>query len=177
MESRAGFFYRLLALLLDVILIFCIGGFVGAVLGSVLGGTLGAVAAEDSGAGGALGSILGGFAGFFVGLPIAGFAFAIWEGITGAAAGKLILGMRIKSADGQPANIGQLLGRGMLKQIINVMGLLAWLTGIEMLNMVGGVLGLIIFIGCFFALGSGKQALHDMVLQTAVYPKDGQDHT
>ena len=172
MESRAGFFYRLLALLLDVILIVIIGGFVGAVLGSILGGTLGAATAEDAGAGGAVGSILGGFAGFFVGLPIAGFAFAIWEGITGAAAGKLILGMRIKSADGQPAQIGQLLGRGMLKQITYVMGLLAGLTGIEMLNTVGVGLGLIIFIGCFFALGSGKQALHDMVLQTAVYPKD-----
>ena len=172
MESRAGFFHRLLAMLLGFILILIAGGFVGAVLGSVLGGTLGAVAAEDSAAGGAAGSLLGGFAGVFLGIPVAGLVFAIWEGITGAAAGKLILGMRIKSADGQPAQIGQLLGRGMLKQIINVMGLLAALTGIEMLNTVGLGLGLIIFIGCFFALGSGKQALHDMVLKTAVYPKD-----
>ena len=52
------------------------------------------------------------------------------------------------------------------------MGLFAWLTGIEMLGTVGVGLGLIVFIGCFFALGSGKQALHDMVLKTAVYPKD-----
>jgi uncharacterized RDD family membrane protein YckC len=172
MESRAGFFHRLLAMLLDGILILIVGGFVGAVLGSILGGTLGAVTAEDAGAGGAVGSIMGGLVGAAGGVHIAAFAFAIWEGITGAAAGKLILGMRIKSADGQPANIGQLLGRGMLKQIFSVMGLLAWLTGIEMLTTVGGGLGLIIFIGCFFALGSGKQALHDMVLQTAVYPKD-----
>ena len=60
----------------------------------------------------------------------------------------------------------------MLKQSTNVMGLFAWLTGIEMLGTVGVGLGLIVFIGCFFALGSGKQALHDMVLKTAVYPKD-----
>ena len=172
MESRAGFFYRLLALLIDIVLIVIGGAIVGAMLGTMLGGTLGAVAAEDSGAGGAVGGILGGIAGIFLGIPVAGFVFAVWEGITGAAAGKLILGMRIKSADGQPAQIGQLLGRGMLKQITYVMGLLAGLTGIEMLNTVGVGLGLIMFIGCFFALGSGKQALHDMVLKTAVYPKD-----
>ena len=141
-------------------------------LGSMLGGTLGAVAAEDSGAGGSAGSLLGGLAGMFLGIPLMGFVFAVWEGITGAAAGKLILGMRIKSADGQPAQIGQLLRRGMLKHSSTVASIVAAVTGVEALNTVSGILFLVVIIGCFFALGSGKQALHDMALQTAVYPKD-----
>ena len=172
MESRAGFFHRLLAMLIDIVLIVIGGAIVGAMLGTMLGGTLGAVAAEDSGAGGAAGGILGGIAGMFLGVPVTGFVFAIWEGITGAAAGKLILGMRIKSADGQPANIGQLLGRGMLKHSSTVASIVAAVTGVEALNTVSGILFLVVIIGCFFALGSGKQALHDMALQTAVYPKD-----
>ena len=33
------------------------------------------------------------------------------------------------------------------------------------------ILGFIIFIGCFFALGSNKQSIHDMISKTAVFKK------
>ncbi|MBL6869106.1 MAG: RDD family protein, partial [Flavobacteriales bacterium] len=34
-----------------------------------------------------------------------------------------------------------------------------------------GIIGFIIFIGCFFVLGEKKQALHDIICKTAVYKK------
>ena len=36
---------------------------------------------------------------------------------------------------------------------------------------VGQIGGLIIFVGCFFTLGMKKQAFHDMIMHTAVFPK------
>jgi hypothetical protein len=35
----------------------------------------------------------------------------------------------------------------------------------------GNLGGLVIFVGCFFVLGMKRQAFHDMIMGTAVYPK------
>jgi hypothetical protein len=35
----------------------------------------------------------------------------------------------------------------------------------------GNLAGLIFFVGCFFTLGMKRQAFHDMIAKTAVYPK------
>jgi uncharacterized RDD family membrane protein YckC len=42
---------------------------------------------------------------------------------------------------------------------------------IPLVKTVGSFLGFIIFIGCFFALGSNKQSIHDMISKTAVFKK------
>ena len=49
--------------------------------------------------------------------------------------------------------------------------LLLGFLGIAFLSTVGGLLSLVIFIGCFFVLGSQKQAIHDMISKTAVFNK------
>jgi uncharacterized RDD family membrane protein YckC len=57
--------------------------------------------------------------------------------------------------NGEKASIDKLLLRALIK-----------ITGSFV-----GIIGLIIFIGCFFVLGKKKQALHDIICKTAVYNK------
>jgi uncharacterized RDD family membrane protein YckC len=172
-----GFGKRFAASLIDIVLIVIGGMILGGVLGGMLGTAGGAVmgAAEEDpemmAVGAGIGGVFGAIAGMGLGIGAAGIIFLIWEGLTGAAAGKLILGIRIKNADGSPAPVGQLIGRSAVKQIASVLTLTASVTGISVLSTIGGFAGLIILLGFFCVLGANRQALHDMIVKTAVYPK------
>ena len=50
-----------------------------------------------------------------------------------------------------------------------MVGLVAVATGIATISYVGILGGIVVLIGCFFALAESKQALHDRILGTAVY--------
>ena len=64
-----------------------------------------------------------------------------------------------------------MLGRYALKNCNFILSFLAGVTGVHLLRTIG-VLGAIgILIGCFFVLGSAKQAFHDMIAKTAVYKR------
>jgi len=175
MEQRIGFGKRLGALLLDVVII----GVVSFVGGGVIGGLLGAGAGAAAGAGdqnahsaaAVFGGILGSFIGILIASTLVCAVYYLIEGLTGYTLGKLALGIRIASADGTAAPIGQLLGRYAIKNIGTLMLVAAALTGVQSLKTVGAVGGLVIFIGCFMVLGVSKQALHDRVAGTAVFAK------
>jgi uncharacterized RDD family membrane protein YckC len=100
-----------------------------------------------------------------------GVLYALIEGITGASPGKMILGIQIRSADGSVAGPGLLIPRFLIKGIATVLGFVALLTGIASITYVGLIGGLVVVIGCFFALAESKQALHDRIIGTAVYQK------
>lgn len=179
MEQRVGFGPRLGAWLLDlvivVVLAFLGGGTIGGMLGMTAGAALGGAMANqaDSVAAGmaALGGLLGGLFAFAIAAAVIGCVYFLIEGLTGYTLGKLLLGIRVASDDGTAASVGKLLTRFAIKNSSYLLTLAAALTGIYALRTLGNVAGLIIFVGCFFTLGMKKQAIHDMLAHTAVYPK------
>ena len=118
-----------------------------------------------------LGGIMGMVLGMGLGIGVVGFILFLWEGITGAAAGKLVLGIKIKNADGATAPVGQLIGRSAVKYSGSLLTLVGAITSIATIGTLGMIAGIVIFFGCFCVFGQGKQALHDLIVKTAVYPK------
>ena len=177
MENRIGFGRRLAAFLLDCVLV----GIGSAVLGPTISGIFGAAAggaaaglspgdmsaAQGAAMGGGFGAILG----MAVALVVIGSVYFLIEGFTGWTFGKLILGIQVANADSTAAGVGTLLERYALKNINFVLGFIALVTGISVLRTVGSLLGFAIFVGCFFVLGAARQAFHDMIAKTAVYPR------
>ncbi len=181
MEQRIGFGKRLGALALDCVFVIIlsvvggstIGGWLGAYTGALTAGAASAAAnaAGDAQAAAAMGGIFGAVAGFFITFALIGTVYFLVEGFTGYTLGKFVLGIRIASDDGTAAGIGKLLFRYLVKNSNLVLSLAALFTGVYALATLGKVAGLLIFVGCFFTLGVKRQAFHDMIAKTAVYPK------
>jgi uncharacterized RDD family membrane protein YckC len=95
--------------------------------------------------------------------------YMLIEGLYGRALGKLILGLRIATAEGRAAPVGQLLLRMLVKYAGAVVQLLWLFTGVVALSKVSQILGFVVLGGCLIALWPRRQALHDLVAKTAVY--------
>ena len=159
--GRVGFGRRFGALIVDLIIISTITWIVRSVTGedeSVHGSGLHDLSS--------LAQVVAG-----VGLAVALVQLLYWliEGLTGASPGKMILKIRIGEAGGIPAAPATLLLRMVIKQINVVAAFLVALTGSHLLAWVGLAGGFIVAIGCFLALGAARQALHDRIVQTAVF--------
>lgn len=179
MEQRVGFGPRLGAWLLDFVIVCVlaflggstIGGLIGVTAGAALGGAM-AMQSDSLAAGAAaLGGLFGGIVAFFIAAAVIGIVYFLIEGFTGYTLGKLMLGIRVASDDGTAAGVGKLLTRFAIKNCNFLLTVLAVLTGVTALRTLGNLGGLLIFVGCFFVLGMKKQAFHDMLAHTAVYPK------
>ena len=174
MDKRIGFGPRLGAWLIDAVVLCVAIGVIGPVLGGLFGAAAMSEAARQSGdsaaQGAAAGGLIGAIGGLIIGAPIIGTAYFLVEGLTGYTLGKLALGLRIGSADGTLASTQKLLIRFACKHVHFVLGVLGLFT-LGMFTTIGSVLGVVAFFGCFAALGEKKQALHDMIAGTAVYPK------
>lgn len=184
MEQRVGFGPRLGAWLLDCVIVIVlavvggstIGGMLGVTGGAMLGGAM-ANQADSLAAGmAAVGGLLGGLVGFLIAAAAIGLLYFLIEGLTGYTLGKLMLGIRVASEDGTAAPIGKLLFRYALKNCNFILSIIGALAGMSALIQIGRLGGLIIFVGCFFTLGMKKQAFHDMLAKTAVYPKAAIKH-
>jgi uncharacterized RDD family membrane protein YckC len=170
MEDRTGFGLRLGAAIIDAIVIVIGGGVLGALLGGALGAGAGALTADEVETGAAGGGALGALMGAGLGTYLVGLIWTIWEGLTGAALGKRVLNIRIKADDGSPADVDKLISRAAIKNIGLLCGLVSSLLGIQLIGSIGNLAAFVIFIGCFFVLGDKRQAFHDMIAKTAVYP-------
>jgi uncharacterized RDD family membrane protein YckC len=179
MEQRIGFGPRLGALLIDCVLV----GVLVAVLGGVIGGMFGAAAggagaalstgaSSDAQTAAAMGGIIGALLGMAIAFAVIGCVYFLLEGFTGYTLGKLMLGIRIANADGTQAPVSKLLMRWAVKNNNFILSVFAAATGVRLLATLGSLGGLVIFIGCFLALGASKQALHDRICDTAVWPKN-----
>lgn len=98
---------------------------------------------------------------------IATLVYFSLEIFIGASIGKLTFGIRIASADMTNAPYVKLLIRFLIKHSSNILSLLA--ITLPFLEMVSSLISIVIFIGCFFVLGAKRQALHDMLSDTAVF--------
>ena len=85
---------------------------------------------------------------------------------------KRALGIKVKSADGSPASFDKRLYRTLFKYNVWVLGLVASMTGIDVVTSASGVGCCVVAIGCLLALGRKKQALHDRLFGTAVFLRD-----
>lgn len=181
MGERIGFGKRFGAATVDMIVILAVGlfggSFVGGLLGAGAGASGGAGAAIGGGApaevgaiaGGVLGSFFGAAVGMAVGPALLGVVWMLWEGWTGAALGKLVFKIRIKSDDDTPGDRGKLLRRAALKNSSYLLGLLASISGVEALGFISFLAGIAVFFGCFLVLGQARQGLHDKLVGTAVF--------
>jgi uncharacterized RDD family membrane protein YckC len=117
---------------------------------------------------------------FSVLLPVAaafvGVLYNLIEGVVGYTIGKLIIGIKIGNQDGTPASQSTLMLRYALKNIGSIFSLLSILLIVNALSTIGSILGLIVFIGCFFVLADKRQAFHDMLAKTAVFKKDALEN-
>ncbi len=163
--ERVGFGPRLGAFLIDSVV--CVVAVI------VLALVAGLVAAVGLGARNAAeGQIVGSIAGGIVG-SLTVILYWLWEGITGAAAGKLALGLVIANENGTPAPTGVLFKRYWFKTGIAsvLLPILAVVTKSEIYEVTGSLWALAVVIGCFVVLGEKRQAFHDMIAHTAVYRK------
>lgn len=172
-NDRIGFGPRFGSLLIDIVIISIIAFILG-MMGLASGGILGAAAGAGIGgdAESAIGgSVIGGIMGFIAGAILASFIYSLLEAFTGLTVGKILLGIRVKNENGTEGNTSLYLKRWAIKNINTLCGVAAWITGVSFISTIGGLCGLAIFIGCFFALGEKRQALHDIIAKTAVYKK------
>ncbi|AXT19737.1 RDD family protein [Flavobacteriaceae bacterium AU392] len=179
-QEQIGFGPRIGATALD----FVINIIVGAIMGAVLGATLVAIffpdAADPSGTEGfddaaaaieGFAAIFAGIIGSMAGVFLMTIIMFLIEGATGQSVGKMILKIKNANVDGSKASAGTLWTRALLKYVYVILALIAGITGIALIGTLGFLLGLVIFIGCFFVLGEKKQSIHDMIAKTAVYRK------
>jgi uncharacterized RDD family membrane protein YckC len=175
MEQRIGFGPRLGALIIDAVicglLVAVLGGFVGGMLGAVAGGAGAALADKNATSAAAMGGMIGALAGMIIAAVVISLVYFLIEGFTGFTLGKLILGMQVGNADGTRAPTSKLLARWACKNNNAIFTMLAAVTGIGIFKLFGTLGGLAFLVGCFFALSATKQALHDRICDTAVWPR------
>lgn len=109
-----------------------------------------------------------------VSLFIAHFStlYMIIEAFLGATPGKMLLGIKIGTQDGKAGDIWLYFPRFAIKNGSVLLELAGRITGIGLFNSIAGLLGMVIFFGCFFVLGEKRQALHDTIAKTAVFRKN-----
>lgn len=99
--------------------------------------------------------------------------YMLIEGLTGASLGKRILKLTVARADGTAGTQSLFLSRMFVKnsdRILHLMAILPLLTFLSgPVESASSIIGFVLFIGCFLALGRNRLALHDMVVKTAVF--------
>lgn len=153
--SRVGFWWRVLAALIDAAFLFT-GAFIIAIVALIAMELLGYGELPDRAA--------------EAGGTILALLYTLTEIIFAGTPGKRVLRMRIMHQDSTPADKWQLTLRWSTKYSPYIFGVLFDLTQYGGFKVVGGLCGLIVFIGCFFAANDDKLAWHDQWAKTAVYP-------
>jgi uncharacterized RDD family membrane protein YckC len=141
-----GFGRRLLAYLIDAILLSIVGNVVGVVVGLVIG-LAGAAAGGSSEEVGAAAQLVAGCLGFLIGV---GYYVGFWA-TTGQTLGKMALGIKVISVDGSPVSWGK--------------------AGLRYLGYI--VSGLVLALGfIWIAFDPQRQGWHDKIAGTYVVRKE-----
>jgi uncharacterized RDD family membrane protein YckC len=142
--GRVGFWFRLLALLIDTLIVLIV--YVLAVAFFSL--------SEDRAA---------------LVFVAAWLIYTSPEIFTAGTLGKRILGIKIGRSNGTNADCWTLFLRWSTKQYPQLCGLLFLLTALIGLRFVGGISEAFVVIGCLYALNESKQTWHDEWASTAVF--------
>jgi uncharacterized RDD family membrane protein YckC len=191
--ERVGFGPRLGAWLIDNVIASIVGGIIGSVAGASLLGLFmpsmvpdtsevdtsgmskeNAEAAQEmaEGIAAAGGGIIGAIGGLLGGAFLFLFIIMLIEAFAGTTPGKMMLGLKNADQDGTAGGVGVFVGRAAIKYIHMLFYIISGILGVSILTTVGSILGLVVFIGCFFVLGQNRQAFHDMIAKTAVFRKN-----
>jgi len=93
------------------------------------------------------------------------------EAALGYTFGKRILGIKIADVNLKPTFSKRLI-RFLAKYSYMILPMIFFAGEMSPISFVSGFLSFIVLIGCFFALGRNKQALHDMIAGTAVFNEE-----
>lgn len=166
-SNRIGFGPRLGAAILDIVFItllcvplMLIGG-IGTALVSALG--LEAMVGDEEAEALALIGIGTGMLVMVLLASIIALTYTLIEALTGASPGKRVMGLQVAREDGSRGDMQLYLLRWALKNSGNLLTFV--LPGIS------SIASMVFFFGSFAALGDKKQALHDMIVKSAVYKK------
>jgi uncharacterized RDD family membrane protein YckC len=102
---------------------------------------------------------------------VAWLAYSSLEVAAAGTPGKLVLGLRIAYPDGSTADRWTLFLRWSTKQLPAILGLLYLLTTFVPVRLLANFAELLVLIGCLFASTDSKQAWHDRWAKTAVCRK------
>ncbi|MCX7930400.1 MAG: RDD family protein [Chlorobi bacterium] len=182
-ELRVGFGRRFGALFLDIIIIILISGIVAFTAGSAIEPLveqklsaqleqteLSELDSEQAEVvmGWTKTGTLWGFIGSIVGL-----LYSLLEIVAAATPGKMMLGIKIANADGTAASTQTLVTRWLIKYgLASILSIIGMVSDNAVPNTLASLVNLVIFIGCFLALGQTRQALHDRIAKTAVYRRE-----
>ncbi|HNV01898.1 MAG TPA: RDD family protein [Vicinamibacterales bacterium] len=172
MEKRVGFSLRLAAALIDAAVILALAAGVGGTLGGLIGGAAGRAfggAGADAAATAAAGAFVGALVGALAATSGVTFLYSLIEAFTGASPGKMALRLKIGLEDGRRAPLPVCVRRWAVKYSGALFGLLGAVPLLSPLAMFATAAGLLVFLGCFLALGDRRQALHDLAAGTAVF--------
>lgn len=100
-----------------------------------------------------------------------GIVYNLIEGFFGASPGKMIMGFQVANADGSKGDINLFMKRWFIKNASSVLVIINLLVANAVLENIASIVGMVIFFGCFAVLGEKKQALHDIIANTAVYKR------
>ena len=180
MEKRIGFGPRLGAYLLDIVFIWVLSALVSRIAPSFFSATasqqLAATMSTNPALAGLYNSSMTAMMESIIRVSllttVIEVIYFIPEILFGASLGKMLLRLKITNVDGDSASIGILVARYLLKHISTICSVLALFSLTLLFNSLGSLLGLVIFIGCFFAAGDKHQALHDLMCHTIVVKKE-----
>lgn len=88
-----------------------------------------------------------------------------------ASIGKLALGLRIASSSRQKAGANQLFIRFVVRHSGLLLSFIYAVTAIEAISNLSSLATLLFIIGAFFVFSDKRQAIHDMVANTAIFNK------
>jgi uncharacterized RDD family membrane protein YckC len=94
------------------------------------------------------------------------------EATTAATPGKRIVGLVVTRIDGRPGDTALWTRRVIVKHLSTILAVIAVIPELSLFSGIGFFYSMLFYVGCFFALGEARLAMHDRILQTAVMPKD-----
>jgi uncharacterized RDD family membrane protein YckC len=176
MENRVGFWRRVAATLLDMVILAVLAALTRGLFSSMFAEAIDAKVTEQlssapAGAAAKSRDMMMGLMSWSVAWMVLGLVYALIEAFTGYSPGKLILGIRAVDESGQRAPVGKLLLRFAIKYSGSILGVAGLLLMLPMLDKVSMFVSLGIVVGFFLVLTPARQALHDKVAGTAVLRK------
>lgn len=172
---RVGFGKRLGAGAIDFVIIGIIAIIVGSVAGAALLATFGhsmTAGTETQGMDENMAGVMTIIFTYVLAWSFTGIVYSLVELFTGASPAKHILGIVAAHEDRRQGDIALYAKRWLIKSSPSLISIISVVTGVTALSWLGNLLGLAIFVGCFFVLGEKKQALHDMLAKTAIFHKE-----
>lgn len=174
MRQRAGFGPRLVALVIDGILLTTCSVMIGLMSASffaLLAHRMGIGADPHDPAAAQVATALVGIGSFLLVTALMScllsLPYNLMEAFFGWTPGKLAMGLRVCNEKGESASLGQVFLRWLIKHNAILVSMLA--VVVPPVAAYGPIGQLLVFGGCFMALGPRQQALHDMATGTAVY--------